>query len=73
MANNKNQQAFFALLRAGLWEKECLLLPYSPIDFEVVKKLAEENGLHNAYKKESMGVCFVGEVGMKDFLKEYKG
>ena len=36
-----------------------------------VKKLAEENGLHNAYKKESMGVCFVGEVGMKDFLKSY--
>ena len=36
-----------------------------------VKKLAQEKGLHNAYKKESMGVCFVGEVGMKDFLKEY--
>lgn len=36
-----------------------------------VKKLAAEHGLHNAYKKESMGVCFVGEVGMKDFLREY--
>ena len=36
-----------------------------------VKELAEKCGLHNAYKKESMGVCFVGEVGMKDFLKEY--
>ena len=36
-----------------------------------VKKLAAERGLHNAYKKESMGVCFVGEVGMKDFLKGY--
>lgn len=36
-----------------------------------VKRLAAEMGLHNAYKKESMGVCFVGEVGMKDFLKEY--
>ena len=36
-----------------------------------VKKMAQEKGLHNAYKKESMGVCFVGEVGMKDFLKEY--
>jgi tRNA-specific 2-thiouridylase len=36
-----------------------------------VKKLAKEKGLHNAYKKESMGVCFVGEVGMQDFLKEY--
>ncbi|MBQ8992094.1 tRNA 2-thiouridine(34) synthase MnmA, partial [Candidatus Saccharibacteria bacterium] len=36
-----------------------------------VKKLASEKGLKNAYKKESMGVCFVGEVGMEDFLKEY--
>lgn len=36
-----------------------------------VKKLAAENGLDNAYKKESMGVCFVGDVGMKDFLMEY--
>ena len=36
-----------------------------------VKALAAKHGLHNAYKKESMGVCFVGEVGMKDFLKEY--
>ena len=36
-----------------------------------VKKLAEKYGFHNAYKKEAMGVCFVGEVGIKDFLKEY--
>ena len=36
-----------------------------------VKKLAAEKGLENAYKKESMGVCFVGEVGMEDFLKQY--
>ena len=36
-----------------------------------VKKLAKEKGLENAYKKESMGVCFVGEVGMEDFLKQY--
>ena len=36
-----------------------------------VKKLAAENGLDNAYKKESMGVCFVGDVSIKDFLKEY--
>ena len=36
-----------------------------------VKQLAAEFGLDNAYKKESMGVCFVGEVGIKDFLQEY--
>ena len=36
-----------------------------------VKKMAATVGLDNAYKKESMGVCFVGEVGIRDFLKEY--
>lgn len=36
-----------------------------------VKKMAATAGLDNAYKKESMGVCFVGEVGIRDFLKEY--
>jgi len=36
-----------------------------------VKALAEKHGLDVAHKKESMGVCFVGEVGMKDFLHEY--
>ena len=36
-----------------------------------VKQLAAAKGLDVARKKESMGVCFVGEVGMKDFLRHY--
>ncbi len=47
------------------------IFPIGEMKKPEVKRLAEERGLHNAYKKESMGVCFVGEVGMKDFLKEY--
>jgi len=47
------------------------LFPIGHLTKPEVKKLAAEKGLDNAYKKESMGVCFVGEVGMKDFLKEY--
>ena len=47
------------------------LFPIGGMTKPEVKKLAAEKGLDNAYKKESMGVCFVGEVGMKDFLKEY--
>ncbi len=47
------------------------LFPIGEMMKPEVKKLADEKHLHNAYKKESMGVCFVGEVGMKDFLKEY--
>ena len=36
-----------------------------------VKALAEKLGLSVAHKKESMGVCFVGEANMRDFLSEF--
>ncbi|MBR3252966.1 tRNA 2-thiouridine(34) synthase MnmA [Candidatus Saccharibacteria bacterium] len=68
--DSKKDQTYF-LYRIS---EEALLHTIFPVGGMLkpdVKKLAEENGLHNAYKKESMGVCFVGEVGMKDFLKEY--
>lgn len=42
---DKNQQAFFALLRAGLWEKELRLAPYGEIDFSAVLDLAEEQSV----------------------------
>lgn len=40
-----NQQAFFALLRAGLWEQSVRLVPYGEIDFEAVLQLAEEQSV----------------------------
>lgn len=36
-----------------------------------VKALAKKLGLSVAHKKESMGVCFVGEANMRDFLSEF--
>jgi tRNA-specific 2-thiouridylase len=36
-----------------------------------VRKLALDFQLPTAKRKESMGICFVGKVGIKDFLKEY--
>ena len=42
---DKNQEAFFALVRAGLWEKEVLLLPYGEVDFAEVLRLAEEQSV----------------------------
>jgi len=36
-----------------------------------VRKLAEERGLVTAGKKDSQGICFVGSVGIKDFLSQY--
>lgn len=45
MRLDNNQQAFFALLRAGLWEKDVQLLPYGTVDFSSVYKLAEEQSV----------------------------
>ncbi len=40
-----NKDAFLALVRAGLWEKEVRLLPYKEIDFSEVLRLAEEQSV----------------------------
>ena len=47
------------------------LFPIGHLKKPEVKRLAAERGLPNAYKKESMGVCFVGAVGMHDFLSTF--
>jgi hypothetical protein len=45
MRLDNNQQAFLALIRAGLWEKEVRLLSYGDIDFAKVLRLAEEQSV----------------------------
>lgn len=40
--NSNNQQVFFALVRAGLWEKDVQLLPYGEVDYAEVMRLAQE-------------------------------
>ena len=70
-ATDENKDQTYFLYRISEEALAHTLFPIGGMMKPDVKKLAEERGLHNAYKKESMGVCFVGEVGMKDFLKEY--
>ena len=70
-AVDENKDQTYFLYRISEEALAHTIFPIGEMTKPEVKKLAEEKGLHNAYKKESMGVCFVGEVGMKDFLKEY--
>ena len=70
-AVDENKDQTYFLYRISEEALAHTLFPIGEMKKPEVKKLAEKHGLHNAYKKESMGVCFVGEVGMKDFLKEY--
>ncbi|MBI3231672.1 MAG: tRNA-specific 2-thiouridylase [Candidatus Doudnabacteria bacterium] len=45
-----------------------LLFPIGVIKKNQVRSLARKIGLPNAEKKESMGLCFVGRIRLKDFL-----
>lgn len=45
MRLDNNQQVFFALMRAGLWEKEVWLSQYNDFDFSEVYRIAEEQSV----------------------------
>ncbi len=70
-AADENKDQTYFLYRISDEALAHTFFPIGHLKKPAVKKLAAEHGLHNAYKKESMGVCFVGEVGMKDFLRTY--
>ncbi len=36
-----------------------------------VRKFADEHGLHNAKRKDSTGICFIGERRFADFIHQY--
>jgi tRNA-specific 2-thiouridylase len=47
------------------------LFPVGHLKKTEVRKLAEKYKLSTAVKKDSQGVCFLGPLDMKDFLKHY--
>ena len=70
MDMNKDQSYFLYLLGQEALSKS--LFPIGDMDKTDVRKLAESSGLINHAKKDSTGVCFIGEQKFfKDFLKKY--
>lgn len=45
MKNRTNINAFFSLVRAGLWKKEVRLSQFKPIDYPTIMQLAEEQSV----------------------------
>ncbi len=48
-----------------------ILFPVGGLKKEAVRKLAKKFGLPVAEKKDSQGICFLGDVDLKEFLKHY--
>lgn len=66
---NKDQSYFLALLsQAQLADAR---FPIGHIPKPELRRLAAEAGLPTAEKKDSQGICFIGEVKMQDFLRQY--
>ncbi|HSX01906.1 MAG TPA: tRNA 2-thiouridine(34) synthase MnmA [Candidatus Saccharimonadia bacterium] len=65
----KDQTYFlYRVTRAAL---EQTLFPLGELTKPEVRALAAEFGLPTADKPDSQGICFVGEVGIKEFLRQY--
>lgn len=71
MAKDENKDQTYFLYRVTEGAMRRTLFPLGEYTKPQVREMAHERGLWTATKKESMGVCFVGSVGMREFLGEY--
>ncbi len=66
---NKDQSYFLALLRQNQVGKA--IFPVGALPKPEVRAIAGKYGLATAAKRDSQGICFIGEVKMSDFLKKF--
>ena len=67
--NSKDQSYFLHRLNQAQLSKT--LFPVGELLKTQVRQIAEEIGLPNAKKKDSTGICFIGEQDFKTFLARY--
>ena len=66
---NKDQSYFLAYVNKEIFKD--VLFPLADISKPEVRKIAEEYHLITATKKDSTGICFIGERNFTKFLKNY--
>lgn len=69
-ADEAKDQTYF-LYRVTKEALEKTLFPLGIYKKEHVRKIAESKSLATAEKRDSQGICFVGSVGIRDFLSEF--
>ena len=66
---NKDQTYFLSQLRTD--QLKNVMFPIGHLDKSVVRKIAIEQELATAKKKDSTGICFIGERHFNEFLSNY--
>ncbi len=67
--HNKDQSYFLYTL--GQKQLAATLFPIGELEKPLVRKLAEDNNLVTHDKKDSTGICFIGERDFREFLSQY--
>ncbi len=71
MAEDHNKDQTYFLYRITEKALKKTLFPLGEFKKPEVRKMAASRGLMTAAKKDSQGICFVGKVGIRDFLSQY--
>ena len=66
---NKDQSYFLHAVSQSAFNKA--LFPLGELEKPEVRRIARENQFENSEKKDSTGICFIGERRFRDFLKTY--
>ena len=67
----KDQTDFLAQIYG--WQLEKALFPIGHLMKDEVRRLAEEEHLVNARRRDSQGICFLGKIDYTEYLRRYLG
>lgn len=71
LAKDENKDQTYFLYRLNQHQLSHSLFPLGDIEKDKVRQMAEQAGFANHKKKDSTGICFIGERRFKDFLAQY--
>lgn len=70
-AKDQNKDQTYFLNQLTQEQLENVIFPLGQLEKPEVRKIAEQYGLATAGKKDSTGICFIGERNFRRFLSEY--
>ncbi|HUD10903.1 MAG TPA: tRNA 2-thiouridine(34) synthase MnmA [Candidatus Saccharimonadia bacterium] len=70
-ARDQNKDQSYFLYRVTADALRHTIFPLSELTKPKVRQIAAAHGLPTAGKPDSQGICFVGEVGLREFLRQY--
>jgi len=71
LAKDANKDQTYFLYRVTKEALEKTLFPLGDFTKDEVREMARTRGLYTADKRDSQGICFVGQIGIREFLGQY--